>query len=120
LYNLSLIMALEVVVVPLFVGMLALPIENRAAFAGGLLVGGFGLAVASTLIAAMVAQARARGPLFAVLAFPILLPLLKLAVDTSLGAVFGTPVDVALTLAILYDAMVLVASLMLFPAIFNP
>lgn len=120
LYNLTLIMALVLVVTPLFVGMLALPIVNARAFVLGLIAGAFGLAVASTLIAAMVAQARARGPLFAVLAFPILLPLLKLAIDVSLGAVFGTPVEIALTLAFLYDAMIVVASLMLFPAIFNP
>jgi heme exporter protein B len=120
LYNLSLILALEALVVPLFVALLKLPVARVDDFALALLAGGYGLAVCSTLIAAMVAQARARGPLFAVLAFPILLPLLKLGIEASLGAVLGEPSEMALTLSFLYDAMVTIAALMLFPAIFNP
>lgn len=120
LYNLALILAVELVVVPLFVALLALPIARPLDFLASLLAGGFGLAVCSTLIAAMVAQARARGPLFAVLAFPILLPLLKLAIQASLAAVLGESGEMALTLSFLYDAMVTIAALMLFPVIFNP
>ena len=120
LYNLTLLLVLEAVVVPFFIGMLALPVENPGPFVLSLLAGGLGLAVGSTLIAAMVAQAQVRGPLFAVLAFPILLPLLKIVVDASLGAVLGAPVDMALGLAFLYDSMITVASLMLFPVIWNP
>lgn len=120
LYNLSLILALELAIAPLFIGMLKLPIERPGDFALALLGGGIGLAVGSTLIAAMVSQARSRGPLFAVLAFPILLPVLKLAIEGTLGAVLGEPAQMALMLAFLYDAMVTVAGLMLFPAIFNP
>ena len=120
LYNLTLILALELVITPLFIGMLKLPVERPWDLAAALLGGGIGLAVGSTLIAAMVSQARARGPLFAVLAFPILLPLLKLAIEATEGAVLGEPAQMALMLAFLYDAMVTIASLMLFPAIFNP
>ena len=120
LYNLSLLLLLEAFITPFFIGMLALPIASPANFAIAVLAGGVGLAVGSTLIAAMVAQAQVRGPLFAVLAFPILLPLLKIVVDASLGAVLGSPVDMALALAFLYDSMVTVASLMLFPVVWNP
>ncbi len=120
LYNLSLLLLLEAFITPFFIGMLALPIASPVNFAIALLAGGIGLAVGSTLIAAMVAQAQVRGPLFAVLAFPILLPLLKIVVDASLGAVLGSPVDMALALAFLYDSMVTVASLMLFPVVWNP
>lgn len=120
LYNLTLILALELVITPLFIGMLKLPVERPFDLAAALLGGGIGLAVGSTLIAAMVSQARSRGPLFAVLAFPILLPVVKLAIEASLGAVLGEPAQMALMLAFLYDAMIAVASLMLFPAIFNP
>ena len=84
-----------------------------------------GLAVGSTLIAAMVAQARVRGPLFAVLAFPILLPLLKFVIDATLAATTDQTLlmargEVALNLAILYDGTLMVAALMLFPPIWNP
>lgn len=120
LYNLTLILLLELTITPLFIGMLKLPVARPGDFALSLLGGGLGLAVASTLIAAMVAQARSRGPLFAVLAFPVLLPVLKLAIEGSLGAVLGEPAQMALMLAFLYDAIITIASLMLFPAIWNP
>ena len=60
------------------------------------------------------------GALFAVLAFPILLPLLKFAVEATIGSVLGEPAQATLSLILLYDATLTVASLMLFPAIWNP
>lgn len=125
LYNLSLLLLLEILVTPLFLGMLQVPVPSPGRLALALLVGGFGLAVGSTLTAAMVAQAQARGPLFAVLAFPVLLPLVKFAVDATLGAGATDPLLVAqgwlaLKMALLYNASLTVASLMLFPPIWNP
>ncbi|MCG8456952.1 MAG: hypothetical protein MI919_11780, partial [Holophagales bacterium] len=69
---------------------------------------------------AMVAQAKVKGTLFAVLAFPVLLPVLKLSIDASFAAILGEPVSMALYLAFLYDATLTVASLMLFPLTWNP
>lgn len=120
LYNMTLLFVLEAAVTPLFVVLLQVEVADPVYFVATLIAGGVGLAVASTLIAAMVAQARVRGPLFAVLAFPLLLPLLKLVIDASFAAVAGEPQGAALGLAILYDSMVTVASLMLFPAVWNP
>ena len=125
LYNLSLLLVIEAVVAPLFLGMLQMPIASPRHLVLALLVGGLGLAIGSTLTAAMVAQAQARGPLFAVLAFPILLPLLKFTIDATLGAgasetVLLEQAEAALSLALLYDGTLMVAGLMLFPAIWNP
>ena len=120
LYNLTLILALELLITPLYVAMLQMPVVSAFELVLTLALGGYGLAVGSTLIAAMVAQARARGPLFAVLAFPILLPLLKFAVQATIGVVLDEPTEGVLTLILMYDATLTVASLMLFPAIWNP
>ncbi len=120
LYNLTLILALELLVTPLYIALLQMPVAHATQLLLTLLAGGYGLAVGSTLIAAMVAQARARGPLFAVLAFPVLLPLLKLAVQATTGAVLDEPAGAILTLILLYDGTLTIASLMLFPAIWNP
>lgn len=120
LYNLILILALELLITPLYVAMLQMPVAHPRHLALTLLAGGYGLAIGSTLIAAMVAQARARGPLFAVLAFPILLPLLKLAVQATTGAVLDEPTSAILSLLLLYDGTLTIAGLMLFPAIWNP
>ena len=120
LYNLTLVAALEVLVTPVYLKVLQLPVASPGDLVLALAAGGFGLAVGSTLIAAMIAQAQAKGPLFAVLAFPILLPLLHFAITVTVGAVLGEPTEVALSMAFLYDATLTVGSLMLFPAIWNP
>ncbi len=118
--NLTLILALELLITPLFIAMLELPVTAPLELLSILLLGGYGLAVASTLIAAMVAQARARAPLFAVLAFPILLPLLKFAIDATTGTVMDEPAAPLLGLIFSFDAMLTIGGLMLFPAIWNP
>ncbi len=120
LYNLTLIFALEVLITPLFVAMLQLPAIKPIELILTLILGGYGLAIGSTLIAAMVAQARARATLFAVLAFPILLPLLKFAVDATIGTVSNEPTEALLSLIFSFDAMLTIGGLMLFPAIWNP
>ncbi len=120
LYNLTLIFALELLITPLFVAMLQMPVVSPVELLLTLLLGGYGLAIGSTVIAAMVAQARAQATLFAVVAFPILLPLLWFAVRATVGAVLDEPAGPILTLILLFDGTLTVAGLMLFPAIWNP
>ena len=102
------------------VGSLFITLKVAAAALLAAVIGGVGLAVGSTLMAAMVAQARVGGPLFAVIAFPILLPLLKFAIEASIVAMSGEPPGASLSLVFLYDSMVTVAALMLFPVVWNP
>jgi heme exporter protein B len=85
-----------------------------------LAAGGFGLGVGSTLLAAIVAQAQGRGALFPILAFPILLPLLLLAVELTRGAVSGSVGEGVVVNLLLYDGAMAVAGLMLFPLVWNP
>jgi len=119
-YGLVLIAALEVLTTPLYLAMVQLPVASPGLLVLGLALGGVGLAAASTLVAVMVAQARGRGTLFAVLLFPVLLPLLLMAVELTRQAVVGGPGGVALTQLLLYDAAVVVVGFMLFPAMWNP
>jgi heme exporter protein B len=85
-----------------------------------LAAGGYALAVGSTLVAAMVAQARSRGALFAVLLMPVLVPGLFFAVQLTRVAVAGEPPGEELQALLLYDATLTVAGLMLFPVVWNP
>ncbi|HVF60415.1 MAG TPA: heme exporter protein CcmB [Thermoanaerobaculia bacterium] len=119
-YGATLMVALEALVAPLFLAMMQLDVAAPGLFVATLLGGGYGLAAANTLIAAMIAQARGRSTLFAVLAFPVTLPLLLLVVELTRNAVAGEPSGGALTQLLLYDATVTVASLMLFPVVWNP
>ncbi len=120
LYGLTLTFALEILVTPVYVAMTSLTVKSPGLLAGVLAAGGFGLAAGSTLVAAIIAQARAKGTLFSVLAFPVLLPLLLIAVELTRGAVAGDAADVALLQLLLYDASVTVAGFMLFPVVWNP
>lgn len=120
LYNLTLVFALEVLVTPFYLMMTSLEVASPWLFAAVLAAGGYGLAAGSTLVAAIIAQARSKGTLFSVLSFPILLPLLVLAVELTRGATAGDPGGVSLPVLLLYDATITVAGLMLFPAVWNP
>lgn len=120
LYGLTVVSVLAALVTPAFVAMTSLTVEAPWVLIGALAAGGYGLAVGSTLVAAIIAQARTKGTLFAVLAFPILMPLLLLAVEVTRNAVAGMPAGVAMPQLLLYDASVTVAGLMLFPLVWNP
>jgi heme exporter protein B len=119
-YGLVLLLALEAITTPLYLAMVQLPVASPGLLVTVLAAGAVGLAAASTLVAVMVAQARARGTLFAVLLFPVLVPLLVMAVALTRQAVSGEPANVGLLPLVLYDASVIVAGLMLFPAMWNP
>ena len=120
LYSLTLTAALELLVTPIYLAMTSLAVKSPALLVAVLAVGGYGLAAGSTLVAAIIAQARSKGTLFSVLAFPVLLPLILIVVELTRGAVAGDPGGVALEQLLLYDAVVTVAGLMLFPAVWNP
>lgn len=120
LYALSLLAALEALLAPLYLAVMQLPVSRPGLLVAALGAGGYGLAAGSTLVGAIVAQARGRGTLFAVLAFPILVPLLLLAVELTRAAVAGDAAPGVLRQLVLYDGAVTVAGLMLFPAIWNP
>ncbi len=120
LYGLTLVLALEVLVTPAYLIMTSLEVASPGMLALVLATGGYGLATGSTLVASIIAQARSKGTLFSVLSFPVLLPLLVIAVDLTQRAVLGDPVGVALPVLLLYDASVTVAGLMLFPVVWNP
>ncbi|MES1245705.1 MAG: heme exporter protein CcmB [Acidobacteriota bacterium] len=126
LYCLTLVMALELLVTPVFLTLMSLGVESPGLLAAVLAAGGYGLAVGSTLVAAIIAQARTKGTLFSVLSFPVLLPLLLLVVELTRTAVaggigdMGSTAGVVLPQLLLYDASVSVAGLMLFPVVWNP
>ena len=120
LYSASLLLAVEALLVPLYLAVMDLPLARPGLLLLALGAGGLGLAVGSTLLAAIVAQAQGRGALFPILAFPVLLPLLLLAVELTRGAVTGTVGEGVVVNLLAYDGAIAVAGLMLFPLVWNP
>jgi len=112
--------AIELLVAPLAVVLFDLRIAEPSGFVAALAAGGLAIAAATTLLAAIVAQGRGASTLFAVLALPVLLPALTLAVAAARVALTGIDEGNLLTLLLLYDASIVVAGFLLFPAIWNP
>ncbi|MGD2114952.1 MAG: heme exporter protein CcmB [Acidobacteriota bacterium] len=119
-YGFTVVLLLEALITPLFLAMVQLGVERPGLLVAALVGGGFGMAAGSTLIAAMVAQARTRSALFAVLLLPVLVPGLLFAVQLTRAAIGGEAPGVELRMLVLYDGTLTVAGLMLFPPIWNP
>lgn len=119
-YGLTVVVALEALITPLFLAMVQMRAERPGLLAAALLAGGYGLAVGSTLVAAMVAQARTKSALFAVLLLPVLVPALLFAVQLTRAAVTGEPPGAELQMLLLYDGTLTVAGFMLFPPVWTP
>jgi heme exporter protein B len=122
LFNLVLLLLLEALIVPLFIAMMGLRVGNPGLFLLVLLLGDAGLAGVTTIVAAMVAQASARGALFTVLSFPLLLPLLIQCIEGARAALAGQSTATAaasLGVLVAYAVATGTASVMLFPAIWT-
>ncbi len=122
LFNLALLVMLEVLVVPLFIVMMNLEIAHLGHFLVVLILGGMGLAGVTTVVAAIVTQTGARGALFSVLSFPLLLPLLVACIQGSQAALTGGELaDVWPNVQLLfaYCIATVTTSVLVFPAVWT-
>jgi heme exporter protein B len=122
LFNLALLLFLDLLTAVLFVVLLRVEIGNLGLFAALLLAGSLGLVAATTLIAAIIARASVKGALFAVLSFPLLAPLLIVAIKGSALALEGAGWDqgfAPLQVLLAYTVALFVASLFLFGSVWE-
>jgi heme exporter protein B len=121
LYNLVLIWVLMAMLAPLFCVLMGFEIAMPWRFAAVLAAGGYGLAVTTTIIAAIIAQALTRGALFSVLSLPLLLPLLIFLIQGTTAVATGDLETYSNSLrAVLSMAGVMtVVSALLFPVVWN-
>lgn len=89
LFNVTLLFGLEIIIVPLYFVFMHVSSGNLPPFLLILILGSIGLSTVSTIIAAIVSQASSRGALFAVLVFPISLPILIPAIKGTTLALEG-------------------------------
>lgn len=121
-FNCVLMFVLSVVLVPLFVVLMTVEVGAPYIMAAMVLTGVIGLAGGSTIVAAIIAKARVRGPLFGALAFPILMPLLLLLVRGTALALEGAQwSDVATHLwgLVGFTGAMITASFLLFDAVWE-
>jgi heme exporter protein B len=124
LFNGTLLLLAQAAAVPVFVVMLNVRIDKPGLLLLALILGDVGLAVASTLLGALSAQARARSALFTAISIPILLPLL-VAASAATAATFGAPGSgrpdfwPPLQIIAAYDVLMLAAAWMLFDFVWS-
>jgi heme exporter protein B len=122
LFNLLLLLLLDALVAVLFVVLLHVEINSVGLFVALLLAGSLGLVAATTLIAAIIARASAKGALFAVLSFPLLVPLLVVAIQGTSLALVGESWQrgiAPLQVLIAYTIALFVGSLFLFGSVWE-
>ncbi len=122
LFNLVLLLLLELVIVPLFVIWMNLSVSNVWLFLSVLVLGSLGMACATTITAAIISKSHVKGALFAVLSFPILLPLLIVGIDGTGKSLEGQDFSTGiadLRLLVSYVVVMLVVSILLFDFVWN-
>jgi heme exporter protein B len=123
LFNITLQGAVAIVVVPLFLVLMDIAPAHPGLLVWAAVLGTLALASSSTIIAAVVSRANAKGALFAVLAFPVTLPGLSSAIRATTAALqgavgrVGTAGDLRALAA--YSVLMIATSLLLFDFVWN-
>ena len=90
-YNQVFMALIIMIVTPLFLFFLGTAPRHPGLFIAVVCAGGAAIAATTTIVAAMVARAGGRGSLFTILSFPLLLPVLRVAIASTASALDGTP-----------------------------
>jgi heme exporter protein B len=117
-YNLVLMIVLTLLTLVLFCVFLGNPVFDLTKYALVSFLGGSGLSLVFTFLAAIAARARQQGVLMAIMGFPIILPqliLLNKAVTSALSPVFQKSFLLLIALLVALDILVVALALILFP-----
>ena len=117
LFNTLLMMIMSMLSIMLYSLFLGNPIEKALPFIGLVLLGGWGLSLVFTFLAAIAAKAQQNAAIMAILGFPIIIPqlLLLMRLSNKVLTEFSTiPINTVLLLVAL-DLMVILLSAILFP-----
>jgi len=122
LFSFALTGFLLVILVPLYVVLMDLDVPSVLPFLLCAVLGSIGIASATTIIAAIVSKATVRGALFAVLAFPLLLPVLLSAISATSVVLWGGAFGEMwphIKILIAYPIIVVTMSYMLFEYVWS-
>ena len=122
LFNLILLLILEVITIPLYLAVMNFSLNSPSIFLSILLIGSIGLAAGATMIAAIISKASAKGALFTVLSFPILLPVLIAGISGTKMAVYENDIKVVsgeLQMLLAYAVVIITAAILLFDFVWN-
>jgi heme exporter protein B len=123
LFNIVLVFLMNIAITILFSILFeSFVINNLQLFLIAFLFGNLGIAISSTIIAAIISKASSKGTLYPVLSFPILLPLILTLLELTKYSMDGKPIEksfVEIAVLISYDVIMLTASYLLFDFIWK-
>ncbi len=123
IFNLVLVFIMNFVITILFLILFeAFIIRNAFLFLIAFLLGNIGIAVSSTIIAAIISKASSKGTLYPVLSFPILLPLILILLELTKFSMDGNSLSssmVEILVLVCYDIIMITASYLLFDFIWK-
>ncbi len=117
IFNSVLMLLMSLLSLILFTLFLGNPVQKALQFIGLVFLGGWGLCLVFTFLAAIAAKAQQNAAIMAILGFPIIIPQLMLLMKLS-GTVFSsnTVIPVATVLLVIaLDILVIFLSVILFP-----
>lgn len=117
LFNSLLMLVMSLLSLVLFTLFLGNPMQKAATFTGLVLLGGWGLSLVFTFLAAIAAKARQNAAIMAILGFPIIIPQLILLMQLS-NAAFSPELTVPVAnvlLLVALNVMVILLAVILFP-----
>jgi heme exporter protein B len=117
LFNTLLMMIMSLLSLMLYSLFLGNPVQKAVPFIGLVLLGGWGLSLVFTFLAAIAAKAQQNAAIMAILGFPLIIPQLLLLMRLSnkvLTEFSSIPINTVLLLVAL-DLMVILLSVILFP-----
>lgn len=122
LYNFIITLVLSLISAIIFTITIGNPIQNMGIFLGAILLGGTAYAFVFTLISAIAAKAGNSSTMSVILGFPLIIPLIIFIVKVFKGALTQSPnvnfVNDLIILA-LFNVIIIILSLILFPYIWR-
>lgn len=123
IFNLVLLFAMNIIIIPLFAVFISFDVANYPLFFTMLIVGSIGMACVTTFVAAIISKASVKGALFAVLSFPLILPLLVEVISGTKKAMIPgigfAQARTELQVLISYIVVMTVLGFILFESIWN-
>ncbi len=123
IFNLVLVFLMNFAITILFLLLFeSFIIKNFLLFLIAFVLGNIGIAISSTIIAAIISKASSKGTLYPVLSFPILLPLILILLEITKFSMDGNSISssvVEILVLVCYDVIMLTASYLLFDFIWK-
>ena len=123
IFNLILVFLMNIAITILFSMLFeSFVIRSFPVFILSFIFGNIGIAIASTIIAAIISKASSKGTLYPVLSFPILLPLILTLLELTKFSMDGKTVNqsfVEIAVLVCYDVVMGTASYLLFDFIWK-